>query len=259
MLTRRSIERYTRAEQFNNSSVKSMSQKKLVIFGSGEMAAMAKFYFTHESQYEVIAFTVDDEYINRRTNYEGLKLFPWSKTQKKFPPDKYLLHVAVGYTQLNKLREKLYLKVKNAGYTLASFISPKAITFPDLKIGDNCLILEKNNLQPNVTIGNNVIIWSANHIGHRTVIRDHVYMASNICISGYCEIKERTWIGVGVNFVDHCNVGPDCFITMGAQVTVKEVPQGSVVLGARSTTLGPDEKLAKKIKFNYFKNLHKHQ
>lgn len=229
-----------------------MKSNKVVIFGSGEMASMAKYYFTADSKYEVVAFTVDDKFINGKKTYEGLRLFPWSETLKRFPPNQYSMHVAIGYTHLNKLREKLFFQVKNAGYTLVSYISDKTIVYPDLEIGENCFILEKNNLQPKVKVGNNVIIWSSNHIGHRTVIQDHVYMASNICISGFCDIGQRTWIGVGANFVDYCSIGSDCFVTMGAQVTAKKIPNGSVILGSRSTVLNPDEPLAKKLKQNYF-------
>ena len=128
----------------------------------------------------------------------------------------------------------------------------KTVTFSDFSAGENCFILEKNNIQPMVKIGNNVILWSANHIGHRTVIRDHAYLASNICISGFCDIGERSWIGVGANFRDYCKVGADCFITMGAQVTAREVPAGSVVTGTPATVLGVDAQAARKLRQTYF-------
>ena len=55
------------------------------------------------------------------------------------------------------------------GYTLISYVSSKATTFPGFTCGDNCFILEDNTIQPFVTIGNNVVMWSGNHIGHHTV------------------------------------------------------------------------------------------
>ncbi|KAQ91303.1 sialic acid O-acetyltransferase NeuD, partial [Mycobacterium tuberculosis MD15212] len=36
--------------------------KPLVIFGSGDIAQLAHYYFTRDSEYEVVAFTVDRDY-----------------------------------------------------------------------------------------------------------------------------------------------------------------------------------------------------
>ena len=37
--------------------------KKIIIFGSSETAALAKYYFENDSKYKVIAFTVDDDFV----------------------------------------------------------------------------------------------------------------------------------------------------------------------------------------------------
>ncbi len=37
-------------------------KNKLVIFGSGDIAQLAHYYFTNDSLYDVVAFTVDSEY-----------------------------------------------------------------------------------------------------------------------------------------------------------------------------------------------------
>lgn len=41
--------------------------EKVVIFGATEMAAMSHFYLTHDSPYDVVAFTVDRDYIKEET------------------------------------------------------------------------------------------------------------------------------------------------------------------------------------------------
>ena len=35
---------------------------RVVIFGAGDIARLAHYYFTHDSDHEVVAFTVDEEY-----------------------------------------------------------------------------------------------------------------------------------------------------------------------------------------------------
>lgn len=40
-----------------------MSKQSLVIFGSGDIAQLAHYYFSRDSDYEVVAFTVDAAYV----------------------------------------------------------------------------------------------------------------------------------------------------------------------------------------------------
>ncbi|GAB4352955.1 MAG: acetyltransferase [Kiloniellaceae bacterium] len=228
-----------------------MASNKLVIFGSAEIAELALFYFTHDSDWEVVAFTVDDDYV-KEDSFQGLPLLGFSEAQKRFPAGDYAMHVALSYNKLNQLREAKYNAAKAAGYCLPSYVCSRSVTWPDLSVGDNCFILENQTIQPTVKIGNNVMIWSGNHLGHGTQIRDHVYIASHVCISGHCVIGERTFMGVNCTTADFVKVGKDCFITMDASIT-RDLPDGAVILGAPPTVMEADDRRGQSIKKKYFK------
>ncbi len=225
--------------------------KPLVIFGTAEIAALAKFYFTHDSDYEVVAFTVDDDYVTSDL-YEDLPVVPFGEVKEKYSPDNYDMHVALSYMKLNQLREEKYHQVKNAGYKLATYVSSKSTTWPDLSVGDNGFILEDQTIQPTVKIGNNVMLWSGNHIGHGSVIGDHTYLASHIVVSGNCKIGQRCFIGVNATLKDFLTIGDDVFIAMDASVT-KDLSNGCVALGTGCEVLDPDDRKAQYIKKSYFK------
>jgi sugar O-acyltransferase (sialic acid O-acetyltransferase NeuD family) len=225
--------------------------RPLVIFGTSEMASLAKFYFYHDSDYEVAGFTVDDDYLTGNS-FEGLPVIPFSSVNEKYPPSEFDMHVALSYLQLNKLREKKYYQAKEAGYTLANYISSKATTWHDLSVGDNCFILEDQTIQPSVKIGNNVMLWSGNHIGHGVEIGNHTYLAAQVVISGNCKIGERCFFGVNASLKDFLTIGDDVFVGMDASVT-KDLPNDSVMLGAKCNSFEPDDIIGKKIKDSYFK------
>lgn len=225
--------------------------KPLVIFGSAEMAELAKFYFEHDSDRKVVAFTVDDAYV-KEDQFQGLPLVPFSEVAKLYPADTYDMHVALSYAKLNLLRQEKYEQAKAAGYTLASYVCSKSATWPDLEIGDNCFILENQTIQPTVRIGNNVMIWSGNHLGHGTEIGDHTYIASHVVISGHCKIGQRNFFGVNVAVRDFCVVGNDCFIGMGAHVTRSLLNSGCVVLASQSDFFEEGDRRAKIIKRKFF-------
>ena len=44
-----------------------LKNKKLVIIGAGETANLAYEYFTYDSEYEVVAFSVNKEYLKEKT------------------------------------------------------------------------------------------------------------------------------------------------------------------------------------------------
>ncbi len=227
-----------------------MKNKKLVIFGTGEIATLARYYFHHDSDYEIVAHTADDEFVTSDV-FEGLPLIPFSKVVNAYPPSDYHMHVALSYRRLNRIREEKYNLAKEAGYTLASYVCKKAVTWPDLSIGDNCLILENQTIQPTVKIGNNVMIWSGNHLGHGSFIGDHTYISSHVCISGHTQIGKRCFFGVNSTIRDFMKIGDEVFVAMGASV-VRDAPDGSLILGAQGTTLAAETPEAKKLKKKYF-------
>lgn len=228
----------------------SLKKKKLIIFGTGEIGELAKFYFENDSIYDVAAFTADDAYVTQET-FLGLPLVPFSKVQGRFPPAKFEMHVALSYKKLNQIRAEKYQAAKSLGYDLASYVSSKAVAWHDLSTGENCFILENQTIQPGVKIGNNVMIWSGNHLGHSSRIGDHTYISSHVCISGHTEIGEACFFGVNSSTKDFVKIGNSVFVTMGALVT-KDIADGSVVVGAQGEVFAEDSKVAKHLKQKYF-------
>lgn len=226
------------------------NKKKLVIFGTGEYGELAHYYFTHDSEYEVVAFTADDKFVSKN-EFKNIPLIPISKLKIKYPPDKYVAHVALSYSKLNTTRAEKYYLMKKLGYELVSYVNSKSAFWPDLTIGDNCFILENQTIQPTVKIGNNVMIWSGNHLGHRGVIGDHTYISSHVCIAGFVNIGTHCFLGVNATIKDYVSIGNSVFIAMGASV-VKNIKDGEVVFGPKSKIIEADNQIAKSFKKAYF-------
>jgi len=197
--------------------------KRLIIFGNGEIASMAYEYFTHDSDYDVAAFSIGEEYITQ-PHHHDLPVIPLTQVQQAFPPDEYDAFVAIGDSKLNRVRTDLCAQVKSMGYKLTSYVSTKAFVWHNVTIGENCFILEHNVIQPFVEIGNNVTLWSGNHIGHRTVIEDHVFVSSHVVISGFCRIGTYSFLGVNVAIGHGVTIAPDNFISMASNLAQSTEP-----------------------------------
>ena len=205
-------------------------KNKVVIFGTLDTAELAHYYLTNDSKYEVVAFTVNQKYLEEDTfvprgTDEIYPVVAFEDLESKYPPSEYLLFAPMTGVKMNTLRKKIYEEGKTKGYEYISYISSKA-TVCNNKIGENCFILEDNTLQPFTEIGNNVIMWSGNHIGHHGKIEDHVFFTSHVVLSGHCHVKERAWLGVNATIRDYTTIGEGCLIAMGAMITKNTEDEG---------------------------------
>ncbi len=218
--------------------------KPLVIFGTGDIGQLAHYYFSTDSNYEVVAFTVDAAYITAN-EFRGLPVVPFDEVAKLYSPDTHAIFIALSYAKLNQIRKEKYLAAKELGYRLASYVSSHATVLNDGKIGDNCFILEDNTIQPFATIGNNVTLWSGNHVGHHSTLHDHCFIASHVVISGGVEIMESCFIGVNVTLRDHIKVGEKCVIGAGALLLSDAEPEGVYIGPATERSAVPSMRLRK--------------
>jgi sugar O-acyltransferase (sialic acid O-acetyltransferase NeuD family) len=198
----------------------------VVVFGTGDFAQVACEYLRQDSQHEVVAFTVHEQYVAER-ELLGIPVVPFEQLEDMHPPSDCAMFVAVGFSGVNKTRRAMYEECKGKGYELISYVNSKAIHWGDVELGDNCFVFEANVIQPFVRIGSNVIIWSGNHIGHHSWIGDHCFIASHAVISGNVTIGEETFVGVNATFRDGVTVAPRCLIGAGALI-MKDTEEGGV-------------------------------
>lgn len=203
--------------------------EKVIIFGVLDTAELAHYYLTHDSSYEVIAFTVHSEYRDSDF-YHGLPVVDFEDIQNIYPPNNYLLFAPMTGKNMNRLREQVYLEGKNKGYRYISYISSKATTCHN-EIGENCFILEDNTIQPFTKIGDNVVLWSGNHIGHHGVIKDHVFFTSQVVLSGHCVVESYSFFGVNSTIRDYTHIACGTLLAMGAVLVQQETEEWGIYIG----------------------------
>lgn len=210
---------------------------KLVLFGAGDIARLAHYYFTHDSTHDVVAFCVDDEY-RAASEVLGLPLVSFEEVTRHYPPDTHSMFVALSYAKMNQVRAAKYAAAKALGYELVNYVSSRATFLTQYPTGDNCFILEDNTIQPFVKIGNNVTLWSGNHIGHDSTIEDHCFISSHVVVSGHCTIGAYSFIGVNATLHNSIRIAERCLIGAGA-VMMKDTVAKGVYLAKQGAMLFP--------------------
>ena len=189
--------------------MKDPNKRKLILFGKGPIAQIAKQYFDDEGKFEVVAFTLDKEYIDL-PEYEELPMVSFDEIVDKYPPNQHYMFIALSYTDLNKLREKKFHEAKSKGYKLASYISPKCSYLSDFNCGENTFIFEDNTIQPFVE-GNKFDICDKSDLADKSIVQNYGLllptMQENNNGEQYYYIitddwKERTIIGTEMHCMD---------------------------------------------------------
>ena len=190
----------------------------IVIFGTGIVADVVYNYFEHESEEEVIAFTCDRAFRVLDTFYDR-PVYDFERLDDHVDHADFKLFIALGYQELNHVRAQKFYEAKRKGFTLASYIHPKANIPPTTSIGENCFIMNNVCVQPRVTIGNNVFIWSGALVGHHSSIGDHVWITSMASVSGCVNIGQKSFLGANATIGNDIHIGEKCFIGANALIT----------------------------------------
>jgi sugar O-acyltransferase (sialic acid O-acetyltransferase NeuD family) len=209
--------------------------KPLVLFGIGAVARMAHFLWTTDGGRDVVACTVDRDFLPGEPRF-GLPVVPFDTVAERYPPSDFDLFVAVGYSRMNRFREERFARARALGYDLPSYVSSRATTWPDLVLGQNCLVMEEVVLQPFVRIGDDVILWSAAHVGHESVVRDHCFVSSHAVISGLVTVEPNCFLGSNATIRDGITIGRECVIGAGA-VVMRDTEPRAVYAAPRAQRL----------------------
>ena len=103
-----------------------------------------------------------------------------------------LLLVTIGN---NTLRERLYRRAAEIGYTFPNIIHPSAYVSPHAKIGNGCVILNNAVIQNNARCGDGCIFNPGVELHHDSTIGNYCLIYTNSVVRSLTSVGDRVWIG----------------------------------------------------------------
>ena len=217
-------------------------RERLILIGTGTFAQVAYEYFTHDSPYEVVGFSVERDFIGA-PNLFGVPVVPFEELTEHFPTGDHHFFVAITYFGLNNVRARLYELARGHGYRAASYVSPEAFVWKNVKLGEHCFVFEKVVIQPFATVGNDVIFWSGCFIGHHSTIANHCFVAAHSAVNGTVSVGEYSFLGANSTIANHVSVAENCIISAGSHV-MSDVEKDQAIIGTwRKKTLASTSRL----------------
>lgn len=203
---------------------------KLIIYGIGKFAEWMEYEFTNESDYKVYGFCTESKYLGRK-EVNNLPVFDFEDIENIFPPEQYHLFIAIG---LNKERQRIFDLAKFKGYTMASFISTKAITYKDLTYGENTFVTSGCRIGPLNLIGTNSILIGIS-IAHHVKIGNHC-MLSGCTFGGNVHIGDFSFIGMNAAIQQNVKIGKNNIIGMGCNIE-RDTKDNQIYHAGKATVL----------------------
>lgn len=191
---------------------------------------------------EIAAFSVNSAYCGMGDTIFDKPVIPLEKLQEKYPPEAFEVILAVGYSQMGKVRRRLAECCKKKGYSLASFIHSSAVISPSSELGEGNILLENVVVAPMAKVGHCNLIWNGVHISHECILGNYNTLSVSSALAGNVTIQDNCFLGVNSTVADHTTVAN--YTLVGAAGYVKRdtnpydvvVPaRGAVLDGKKST------------------------
>lgn len=127
-------------------------------------------------------------------------------------------------------REKIYQRVKSAGYKLPIIADPTAIISDSAKIGEGTYIGKGAIINTDVTVGTNCIINTGAIIDHECQIGDFSHISPGTTLSGNVLVGYGTHIGTNSTVIQGIQIGSNTLIGAGS-VVVKDIGSNKKAYG----------------------------
>jgi len=201
-------------------------KKKLLLFGTGKIAESVSYYFERDSEYTIVSYILDDEYVTV-DSFKQKPITKISNVEETFSSEEYFVFVAVGYQGMNQLRTSKVAFFKDKGYQFAQYRSP--YVQGNFSIGENSIIMDNAIIQPCASFGNNVFVWGGAMIGHHSRIDDNCWLTGGCLIGGISHIGEFCFVGLGTIIGHEISIGEKCMLGAGT-MTCKSLNPGTVLI-----------------------------
>jgi len=154
------------------------------------------------------------------------------KLAETYPPGDFTVLIAVGYGDLNRNREKIFGRLKAAGYSIETYIHPEAKVYSP-HIGEGAVIMPNAFIDVHARIGENTVVWGNSSVAHHAKIGANCWLATGGVISGGAEIGNNTFVGVSATVVNDVRVGSHNIIGAGSLV-VRHTPDFKVYISRQT-------------------------
>lgn len=201
--------------------------RNLIIFGDTPFSERLFKYIEFEGKDRVIAFTQEKNYISK-FKLHGLPVLAFEEL--KSVNQDFEIILGIGYTRMNKLKQKIYCMCKRNDYKVATYISTNALVYTK-DIQDGCFIA------PGVLVGPGCIIGAGNYLAssvvlsHDNILGNFNFLSTNAVFGGFSKVEDNCFFGLNSTIKDGIIIASNTLVGAAANVLRTISSVGGVYVG----------------------------
>lgn len=203
--------------------------ENIILLGSGGHAHSVVDSIERTGEYRIIGF-LDREDMKGNAYKEYPVLDTDDAMKKYFDRGVKTAFVTVGYMGNGNIRERLYWRLKNIGYTLPNIVDNTAVVSENAKLGEGIFLGKRAVVNAGTEIGNMCILNTGAIVEHDCKIGDFSHVAVGAVLCGEVSVGEKTLIGANATIIQERKVGSHCIIGAGT-VICKDVSDDMICYG----------------------------
>jgi sugar O-acyltransferase (sialic acid O-acetyltransferase NeuD family) len=130
--------------------------------------------------------------------------------------------VCLGQIRTASLRRNAYERVKAAGGTLATIVSPLAYVSPSAILGEGTIVMHRAVVNVSAIIGDNVIINTMALVEHDATVGSHCHVSTAAVLNGGARIGVGSFVGSNAVVIQGATVPEDDFVPAGVVYRQRE-------------------------------------
>lgn len=196
--------------------------------GGGKLALKILLYNKRDRLFDICALVDDNPDIEKEIL--GVPVFTFDECIKRFNPSEYKMFVAIGYTHCNTIREKVYNKVKAAGYKLANYISSKADVWEGTLCGDNIFVGDNSFIGHGCKLNDGCIIYENTTLCHDNEVGRFSFFSAEVAVGGDATIGSHCFLGLNSTIKSDVKVADYNIVGCSSNV-IHSTPEKAVLVG----------------------------
>lgn len=203
--------------------------KPVVIYGSRTLARMIFYDASHQADFCIAGFAVDEPYLSADGLFLGLPQVAVAALPDRWPSDCFdLLALHAGSDSLRE-RSRFFERAAALGYDLRNYVSPGCDLAPDVRMGRNNVILAQSHIGLSGVMGDNNLIRQQVYLGHDFRLGDHNILTPGCRIGGFCTIGSGCYFGLGCVVLNRLTIADETLVGAGSVVLQPSEPHARVV------------------------------
>lgn len=186
---------------------------KILIIGANNYAVELLREIEQETPLRIDAFSTYKAY-KQMDVLDNLPVIAFEEIKDTYPDAQVSVIIAIGYTQMNGIREKVYRDCLEQGFRICGYISPRANIYSNeigmgtivrtgahigvnVRLGDGCIVNQGVTLTHDITAGDFCFFGACSVFGGGTTIGSKCFFGLNCTIKNRLTISDRTLVGAG--------------------------------------------------------------